>query len=106
MWQSDTVKKLVRVNTTGYAGTIVTWTETGGTDAVVDVQDINKEVVFKEYGILGNEFKQVFDHRQTAWTKGEQIKYGLDRYWIKLVNANMGKMGLSNHTFVILEKVV
>ena len=105
LWQTDTVKLLVKVVTSGYAGDIITWTSTGSTDVVCDVQDINKEIVYKSYGIDGNEFKQVFDLSNAIWTKGNQVEYLSARYYVKLVNANMDKMSASNHTFVILEKV-
>lgn len=106
MWQTDTVKLLVKVSTAGYAGTIITWTETGSTNVTCDVQDINKEIVYKSYGIDGNEFKQVFDLTHANWVIGTQVKYGSNNYYVKLVNNRMNKIGLSNHTFVILEKVV
>lgn len=105
MWDTDTVKKLVKVSTTGYAGNVITWTQAGSTDVLCDVQDVNKEFVLKQYGIAGNQFKQVFDLNNTAWTVGNQVLYGGLNYWVKLVNANMAKMALSNHTFIILERV-
>jgi len=105
MWQTDTVKLLVKQTATGYAGDIITWTATGGTDVTCDVQDINKETVYKSYGIDGNEFKQVFDLTNANWLIGTQVKYGSLNFYVKLVNKNMNKMGLSNHTFIILEKV-
>lgn len=104
MWQTDTVLLLVKTVTSGYAGDIITWVTTGATSVICDVQDINKETVFKEYGISGNEFKQVYDYTHGTWTIGNQVKFEGSNYWVKLVN-KYDKIGSSNHTFVILEKV-
>lgn len=105
MWQSDTVT-LQTYTETNYNGSIKrTWSD--GASVTCDVQDINKEYVYKNYGLTdATEFKQVFDHSNASWVKGEQVKYGDEQWMVKLVNSNMEKIGLSNHTFVILGKVI
>ena len=106
MWQTDvvTIQEGTKVNTSGSIK--VTWADTANT-VTCDVQDINKEAVFRDYGIVGHEFKQVFDLTQsTLWVVGNQVKYDSEQWWVKLVDGNMGKIGFSNHVFVILMKVI
>ena len=105
MWQTDTVT-LQTFAETNYNGSIKrTWSDS--TAVTCDVQDINKEYVYKNYGLTDStEYKQVFDYTNASWTKGYQVKYKGEQWMVKLVNGNMQKMGQSNHTFVILGKVV
>ena len=106
MWQTDivTIQDSTQVNVSGSID--VTWADTINT-VKCDVQDVNKETVFRDYGIVGNEFKQVFDLTQSElWVKGNQVKFDNEQYWVKLVNGLMGKIGFSNHVFVILMKVI
>ena len=106
MWQTDTITIQTKTEVNILGSIKVTWTDSE--NVLVDVQDINKEFVFKEYGINENgDFKQVFDHTNNAnWLKGNQIKFDNQQWWVKLVNGNMTKIGLSNHKFIILMKVI
>jgi hypothetical protein len=105
MWQTDTVT-LQTSTTVNYNGAItLTWSDS--TAVTCDVQDINREYVYKNYGLTdATEYKQVFDHTNASWVKGNQCKYDSEQWMIKLVNSNMEKMTGSNHTFVILAKVI
>lgn len=86
--------------------TKVTWTDEE--DVTCDVQDINKEEVRREWGITdATEFKQVFDGTLNPnWEKGNQVKYDGSQWWVKLVDGNMGNLGVTNHIFIILGKVI
>ena len=106
MWQNDTVtfQTKTEVNT---AGSIKqTWVP--GSSVLCDVQDINKEKVHKAYGLTdANQFKQVFDHTMDSkWTEGEQVLHNSFQWLIRLIDGTEGKMGLSNHTYIIMSKVV
>ena len=105
MWQTDTIT-LQTYTETNYLGSITrTWTD--GNDILCDVQDISKELVYKNYGFteIGN-YKQIFDHNNSSWILGNQVKYDSKEYLIVMVNSNMAKMGASNHTFVIMKEVI
>ncbi|MHA1302991.1 MAG: hypothetical protein ACTSPI_04740 [Candidatus Heimdallarchaeaceae archaeon] len=106
MWQTDIVILQTKTEVNVLGSINATWTDS--TEILCDVQDINKEFVFKTYGITENgEFKQVFDHTQnTNWIKGNQVKYDGVQWWIKLVNDSMWKLGASNHIFILLMKVI
>ena len=106
MWQDDIVTFQTGVKTNVNGSISTAWTD--ATTVACDVQDINRDFVFKRYGITGaGEYKQVFDHTQSAlWVKGNQVKFGGIQWWVKMVNGNMGKMGASNHTYVILNEVI
>lgn len=106
MWQTDTINIQTKTEVNTLGSVAVTWSDS--VDVLCDVQDINKEFVFKQYGISENgEFKQVFDlTNNSGWVKGNQVKYNSQQWWVKLVNANMQKIGASNHTFIILMRVV
>ena len=105
MWQTDTVTLQTPTEVNTYGSIATTWAD--GTAVTCDVQDINREYVFKNYGFEEyTEYKQVFDHTNAAWIKGRQCKYDSEQWLIRLVNANMDKMGASNHTYVILSKVI
>lgn len=106
MWQTDTITIQTKTEVNVLGSIKVTWTDSE--NVLVDVQEINKEFVFKEYGITDSgEFKQVFDHTNNVnWLKGNQVKFDSEQWWVKLVNSNMDKIGLSNHIFVILMKVI
>jgi len=106
MWQTDTVTLQTKTEVNVLGSIQVTWNDSEVVDC--DVQDISREVVFKEYGISDEGFyKQVFDlTNNTNWIQGNQIKYDGKQYWVKLVNGNMAKIGASNHTFILLLKVI
>ena len=105
MWQTDTVTLQTKTSVNNLGSITNTWID--GNNVLCDVQDISKEVVFKEYGISDEGlYKQVFDHTNANWTQGLQVKYRDEQYWVKLVNKNMAKMSASNHTFVLLLKVI
>ena len=106
MWQTDTITIQTKTEVNTLGSIKVTWTDSE--NVLVDVQDINKEFVFKEYGISEDgDFKQVFDLTNNInWLKGNQVKFDNLQWWVKLVNGNMTKIGSSNHTFVILMKVI
>jgi len=106
MFQDDIVTIQTKTEVNMLGSIKVTWTD--NSTVLCDVQDINKEFVFKEYGISEDgEYKQVFDHTQsTDWTKGNQVKYNGQQWWVRLVNGNMGKIGASNHVCIILGKVI
>jgi len=105
MFQTDTVYLQTKVETNTLGSIAIVWTK--GTAVICDVQDINKEYVFVNYGLTGaSEYKQIFDHTQASWVLGEQVSY-LDEQWlVRLVNKNMGKIGNSNHIYVIISKVI
>ena len=107
MWQTDTVTFQTVVNTNNYGGITQVWSDTANT-ILCDVQDINKELVWKNWGFTNEtQFKQVYDHTLSAlWVEGEQVKFDNDQWWVKMVNRQMAKIGTSNHVFVILSKVV
>ena len=106
MWQDDTVTIQTKSVTPNYGGGLVSW-GAPTTAITCDVQDINKEIVFKNYGFTENvEYKQVFDLTKSAlWIKGNQVLYDGDSWIVRLVNRQMDKIGSSNHVFVILSKV-
>ena len=105
MFQTDTIYLQTNssVNTNGSIK--ITWTQ--GTPVYCDVQDVNHEYVYRTYGLTDvGEYKQVFDHTMQAWVVGDQVKYNNEQWLVSLVNKNMGKLNLSNHTFIILKKVI
>jgi hypothetical protein len=106
MWQTDTVTFQTEVEVNAYGSIASTWTDTVNT-VKCDVQDLNKELAHKTYGLSSNtEFKQVYDLTQSSyWTLGSQVKYNSTQWLVKLIQANMGKMNKSNHKLIILEKV-
>jgi len=105
MWQDDIVYLQTSTEVDTYGSIAITWTK--GTAVTCDVQDINKEYVYKNYGLTeSTEYKQIFDHTQASWVLGEQVSY-LDKQWlVRLANKNMGKIGNSNHIYVIISKVI
>ena len=107
MWQDDTVTFQTVVEVNNYGGITQTWSNTANT-VMCDVQDINKELVFKKYGFTDvGEMKQVFDLTKSAlWVVGEQVSFNSEQWWVKLVNRQLDKIGASNHVFVILSKVI
>jgi len=131
MWQNDTVTLQTGEEVNNLGSIKVTWTD--AIDVTCDVQDISKELVYKNYGFTkAMNYKQVFDQtdslevaavvplddfypsndstpsefRTFHWVEGNQVIYEEERYMIKLVNGNMDKMSLSNHVFIILQQVV
>lgn len=105
MWQNDTVYLQTSVDVNVYGSISRTWTKS--TAVTCDVQNISKEYAFKEYGFTeATEYKQVFDHTLASWVKGDQVSL-LDEQWlVRNVIDGLDKMGASNHTLVILSKVV
>lgn len=105
MWQDDTVTFQTASTVNSNGALTVTWADTSNT-VLCDVQGISSEIAFKKYGLLVKEPKQVFDLTNSAlWIKGNQVKYDSDQYWVKDVQ-KWDKIGDSNHTFVILDKVM
>ena len=105
MWQVDTVTLQTGVETNTNGSISTAWTD--GDDVLCDVQEINKEYAYKRYGFEeSTEYRQVFDHTNATWVKGEQVKYDSEQWLIRKVDANMAKMGASNHTFIIISKVI
>lgn len=107
MWQTDTITFQTVVGVNNYGGVTQTWSDTANT-VLVDAQQINKELAFKNWGFTEDtEYRQIFDHTQNSnWEKGDQCKLDGEQWWQRKVDANMGKMGASNHTFIVLSKVV
>ena len=105
MFQTDTIylQTKTSVNTNGSIKN--TWTQS--TAVTCDAQDVNQQYVFKTYGLTDiGEYKQVFDHTNQAWVVGNQVKYNNEQWLVVLVNKNMGKLNYSNHTFIIMRKVI
>ena len=106
MWQTDTVTLQTVTIVNNYGDITETWSD--ASTVLCDVQDINKELVMRNWGFTDNtEYKQVFDHTlNSGWKVGNQVKYDSEQWRIMLVNRQMAKMGATNHVFVILSKVV
>lgn len=104
MFQDDTIYSQT-YTTTNFNGSVDR--EYTRDEAITcDVQDINKEYAYKTYGLTDvNELKQVFDHTNATWVVGDQVEYLTEQWIVKLCNANMEKLGYSNHTYVIIAKV-
>lgn len=106
MWQTDTVtlQTKTEVNTNGAIK--ATWSDL--TTVLCDVQDINKEKVHKSFGLTdANEFKQVFDRTlSSGWVEGNQVSYDSKKWLIRLVDNSETKIGLSNHKYIILSRVI
>ena len=102
-WQTDTVIFQTETIVNNFGSSVVTYTD--GASVLCDVQDINKEFIFKRYGLTTNtSFKQIFDHSNASWIVGSQVKFSGLKWWVKLVNVS-DKMSDSNHTYVLLERV-
>ena len=106
MWQTDTVTLQTKTEVNTQGAISETWSDSE--NVTCDVQDINKELAYKNWGFADEtEYKQVFDHTLNAnWTKGYQCKFNGEQWYIRLVNRQMAKMCASNHVMVILSKVV
>lgn len=102
MWATDTVtlQTASRSNSEG----VITNTWATASTVLCDVQDISKELVFRRYGIDANECKEVYDLTNATWVIGDQCKFETNQYWIKALQV-YDKMGSSNNTRVLLEKV-
>lgn len=106
MWLTDLITFQSVVVTNNYGSISDTWSDT--TDTVLcDVQDISKEQLTKDYGITDvGEYKQVFDQTNDPnWETGTRVSFDSVSYQVVLIN-NYDKIGTSNHTFVILKRVV
>jgi len=106
MFQDDVVTFQTGVETNVNGSISTVWTDTTTVDC--DVQDINNELVYRNYGLTNSgQYKQVFDTTESPlWIIGNQVKFSSVQWLVSLVNGNMGKIGASNHTFVILRKVI
>ena len=106
MWQNDTVTFQTKTSVNTRGSIKDTWTSSS--TVACDVQDISKEKVLKDYGFTdSNKYYQVFDRTLSAlWVEGEQVAFGGDQYLVRMVNNTNGKIGASNHVFVIISKVI
>ena len=105
MWQTDTVYLQTSTEVNTYGAITQTWTKAGSVSC--DVQEIDRDYVYKAYGLTDeNEFVQVFDHTNASWTLGSQVEYNSDQWIVRKVIKNLTKIGSSNHTYVILSRVV
>jgi hypothetical protein len=104
MWQTDSVVFLTRTETNTLGSISIAWTN--GVTVKCDVQPMSREQARKSYGLEANsDLKQVFDHTNAAWVLGDQVTYDSVNWWVRLVD-KFNKCNKSNHTFVILERVV
>jgi hypothetical protein len=101
MWQTDLVILMTAETTNNYGGFTRTWTPSIG--VMCDVQDISKEMAYKNYGFEGNEFKQVFDTGFAPWVLGDVVRWDSRSWIVKLASRNKDKLSYSNHVYVILE---
>ena len=105
MWQTDTVTLQTKSETNVLGSIKVTWTPS--TSVTCDVQDISKEIAYKEYGLVDNViYKQIYDHTLANWKVGYQVSYLGEQWLIRHVNACLHKMALTDHTHVIISKVI
>ena len=105
MFQTDIVYLQTKTQVNTYGSIKTTWTK--GLGVKCDVQDINKETAFRDYGLTDETlYKQIFDLTHANWVLGDQVEYQSEQWLVRLVNGQMSKLNLSNHTFVILSKVV
>lgn len=104
MWQNDTVTLLTPTETNVMGSISISWAN--GDSVTCDVQDINREYVYKNYGFEEyTEYKQIFDHTRASWVNGRQVSYDGARWLVRLVN-DFSDMGSSNHKYVIISKVI
>jgi len=105
MFQSDIIYLQTKIETNVYGSISIEWTK--ATPIICDVQDISKEVVFKKYGLTeAGLYRQIYDHAESSWVLGEQVSY-LDEQWlIVLIHGNQNKIGLSNHKYVVIRKII
>ena len=104
MWDTDIVflQTKTEVNTLGSIKE--TWTN--DTSVLCDVQPINKEKAYKEWGLTdSNVFKKIFCIAGTGFLEGEQISIGGEQFLVR-VAPNFDKIGSSNHIEVIASKVI
>lgn len=105
MWQTDTVTLQTPTNTNTYGSISQTWTN--GASVACDVQDISREYVYKNFGFEEyTDYKQIFDHTQALWVKGNQCTYDGLQWLIRHVDDSEDKIGASNHTYVVISKVI
>ena len=105
MWQTDTVYLQTVVETNVDGSISQEWTN--GVSVSCDVQHINKEYVYKAYGLTEiGEYSQIYDHTEANWIVGDQVSINSEQWLVVLVNGNMSKMGASNHKAIIVRKVV
>jgi len=86
----------------------------------VDLEDVECDVQFfdsqsKQLGFNFADFgatdvgdvRVVYDNTLNPnWKKGNQVRYNGKQWWVKYVDDRMDSIGLSNHIFVILVKVI
>jgi len=104
MWNTDTVY----LQTKTVVDTLGSIKETWSNDSSVlcDVQPINKEKVYKEWGITdSNVFKKIFAPAGSGFVEAEQISIDGEQFLVRLI-ANQNKIGASNHMMVIASKVI
>ena len=106
MLQTDTVTFQTKTETNINGAITIAWTDSANTTKC-NVQDISNEIVFKKYGFTAaTDFLQAFnDSNDTHWSNGSQIKFGTIEYLVKKVIKH-DKLGASNHTYVILQRVI
>lgn len=105
MFQTDEVILQSSTDVNTYGSVSQTWVN--GLTITCDVQDINKEYAYKNYGLTeSTEYKQIFDLTNADWVKGNQVEYQSEQWIIRVVNKQMSKINLSNHTYVVISKVV
>lgn len=106
MWQTDdvTIQEATIVNSEGVIS--ISWADTVNV-ITCDVQEINKELVYKKYGYTdADEWLQVFDLTQSElWIKGNQVKFDSRLWKIRKVIHN-DKIGKSNHNYILLSEVI
>jgi hypothetical protein len=103
MWQTDTITLQTKSSLSSEGVITNTWSTSS--TVLCDVQDIGKELAFRKYGIDINEGKEVYDTTNATWTKGFQVSFESEQYWVMAVSV-FDKMGVSNHTKVLLDKVI
>jgi len=106
MLQTDTVTFQTKTETNINGAITIAWADSANTTKC-NVQDISKETVLKRYGYTdATEYLQVFDDsNDTNWKETYQVKFNLKNYLVKKVT-DFSKLGVSNHTYVILQRVI
>lgn len=107
MWQTDPVTLQTKGTVAKVRGaTKVTWVDS--TVINCDVQHIDRDFVFKKYGLNdAAEYRQIYDLTlNSGWVKGNQVKIDGESWWVRVVSGNRAKMGASNHVFIIVSRVI
>jgi len=104
MWNTDTVfiQSKTEVDTLGSIKE--TWSN--ATAILCDVQPINKEKAYKEWGLTdSNVFLKIFAPAGSAFVEGNQISFNGEQFLIRLI-ADYDKINASNHMKIIASKVI